>query len=326
VMDVASRRARVVEEVSGGLIDGLQFARRAPVLAFTFEGPTKTANVMTYDLRRRRVTPWTESEMGAVRSDQLIQPELIRYETFDDREIPAFYYEPAGDGPFPVLVSIHGGPESQARPYYHPLYQYLLRKPVAVLVPNVRGSDGYGKSYLELDNGILREGSVKDIGALLDWIDGRDELESQSVAVYGGSYGGYMVLASLVMFGERIRAGVNIVGISNFISFLENTKEYRRDLRRAEYGDERDPSARAFLEQISPIGNVKSIQSALFVAHGLNDPRVPVGEAEQIVEAVRENGQQVWYMLAKNEGHGFRKKENRDLFYELTARFLDENL
>jgi dipeptidyl aminopeptidase/acylaminoacyl peptidase len=226
-----------------------------------------------------------------------------------------------------VLVHIHGGPEAQARPWFTPLIQYLaVESGVTVLVPNVRGSDGYGKSWLALDDGRRREESVRDIGALLDWVAQQPELDAQRVAVYGGSYGGYMVLASLVHFGDRIRAGVDVVGIANFVTFLENTAPYRRALRRAEYGDESDREMRPFLADISPIAHVDRIRSALFVAHGANDPRVPASEAEQIVAAVRANGHEVWYMLARNEGHGFLRKENRDTFTELAVMFLERSL
>jgi dipeptidyl aminopeptidase/acylaminoacyl peptidase len=265
--------------------------------------------------------------MGGLSKSRLVEPELVRFETFDGREIPAFYYRPAGPGPFPALISIHGGPESQARPSFSSSIQYLVNESgIAVLVPNVRGSSGYGKAYLSLDNGMLREDSVKDIGALLDWIGTRPELDARRVGVTGGSYGGYMVLASLVHFGNRIVAGTDVVGISSFITFLESTAEYRRDLRRVEYGDERDPEMRAHLEKISPLRRAGEIRSALFVAQGANDPRVPAGEAEQIVSAVRAAGQDVWYLLAKNEGHGFRKKENSDLYLQLMVLFFEKHL
>ena len=183
-----------------------------------------------------------------------------------------------------------------------------------MLVPNVRGSSGYGKSYLKMDNGFLRKDSVKDIGALLDWIAKQPGLDAGRVGVTGGSYGGYMVLASMVDYNERIRAGIDVVGISNFTTFLTNTEDYRRDLRRVEYGDERDPAMRAFHEEIAPLNNARSITRPLFVAQGYNDPRVPYTEAEQIVKAVRGNGGEVWYLMFKDEGHGFAKKPNADYF------------
>jgi dipeptidyl aminopeptidase/acylaminoacyl peptidase len=196
----------------------------------------------------------------------------------------------------------------------------------AVIAPNVRGSSGYGKEYVKLDNGRLRENSVRDIGALLDWIAEQPDLDESRVAVYGGSYGGYMVLASLVRYSDRLRAGVEIVGISNFVTFLENTQDYRRDVRRAEYGDERDPEMRAFLNGISPSRSAESIRVPLLVAQGENDPRVPVTESDQIVTAVRRNLMPVWYMKAMNEGHGFRKKENADLYRAIAFMFLEQYL
>ena len=197
---------------------------------------------------------------------------------------------------------------------------------VAVLVPNVRGSAGYGKTYLGLDNGYKREDSVRDIGALLDWIATNPQLDESRVAVFGGSYGGYMVLASAVHFSDRLKAAVDVVGISNFVTFLENTQDYRRDLRRAEYGDERDPRMRAHLQSISPLNNVNKIGVAMLIVQGENDPRVPVSESAQIVAALRAQGHAVWYMNALNEGHGYRKKENRDVYQQATVMFLRQHL
>ncbi|MEE8170059.1 MAG: prolyl oligopeptidase family serine peptidase, partial [Phycisphaerae bacterium] len=185
---------------------------------------------------------------------------------------------------------------------------------------------GYGRTYHMLDDGFNREDSVRDIGALLDWIEQQPELDAKRVAVYGGSYGGYMVLASLTNFPGRIKAGVDIVGIANFVTFLEKTSPYRQDLRRPEYGDERNAKMRAHLTKISPVNNAEKIQAALYVQHGANDPRVPAYEAEQIVKTLRRNGHTVWYMLAKDEGHGFSKKENRDLATLTATMFLQEQL
>ena len=329
LMDTRTRRIREASGIPRGLVGGLRWAPRANVLGFTLAGATRTGDAYTYDVRRRRLTRWTESEVGGLDTSTFVEPDLVRFESFDEREIPAFVYRPRGEseGRRPVLLYIHGGPESQARPWFSPLTQFLaVERGVAVIAPNVRGSDGYGRSYLALDNADKREDSVKDIGALLDWIAEQPDLDPERVAVYGGSYGGYMVLASLVHYGERLRAGIDVVGISNFVTFLENTRDYRRDLRRAEYGDERDPEMRAHLQAISPLHQVERIRSALFVAQGANDPRVPASEAEQIVSAVRASGRDVWYMLARNEGHGFRRKENRDTFFELSVLFLDRHL
>ena len=327
LLDTRTRRELLKPAVPKGIVVGLRFARQAPVLGFTLLGPTETGDAYSWNLQRKQLTRWTESEIGGLDPARFVAPELIEFPTFDGRKIPAFYYRPRTKGPHPVVIRIHGGPEGQARPYFRALVQYLVvESQVAVLVPNVRGSDGYGKSYLLLDNGLLREDSVKDIGALLDEITRRPELDEKRVAVLGGSYGGYMVLASLVHFGDRIVAGIDYVGISNFVTFLRNTKAYRRDLRRAEYGDERDPKMHDHLQRISPGNQADKIVSALFVAHGANDPRVPLSETEQIVEAVRKQGRDVWYLVANNEGHGFRKKDNRDLFTELTVLFLERHL
>ncbi len=326
-VDLRSLRHIDVTGIPSGVITGLRFARRAPVVAFTVTSSSLSGDAFTYDVRRRAVTRWTESEMGGLDPTRFVEPTLVHYTSFDGRSIPCFYYRPQGEGPFPVVVNIHGGPEAQARPWFTPLTQYLaIEEHVAVLVPNVRGSDGYGRDYLALDDGAHREDTVRDIGSLLDWTAQQHELDASRVAVYGGSYGGYMVLASLTHFSDRLRAGVEIVGIANFVTFLENTAAYRRDLRRVEYGDESDATMRATLTEISPITHVDQIHTALFVAHGANDPRVPVNEAEQIVHAVRGAGQEVWYMLARNEGHGFIRKENRDTFTELTVLFLERQL
>ncbi len=327
LLDTRTRRIRPIPGVPDGQPKDLQFARKAPVLGFTLLGATRTGDAYTYDLRRSGLTRWTESEVGGLDPSRFVAPTLVEFKSFDGRKIPSFFYRPAGQGPFPVMILIHGGPESQARPGFDALIQYMTSEAgIAVLEPNVRGSDGYGKTYLTLDNGMKREDSVKDIGALLDWIGQQKELDGKRVAVIGGSYGGYMVLASLVHFGDRIAAGVEIVGISSFVTFLENTADYRRDLRRVEYGDERDPAMRKHLEAISPLGQVGRIKSALFIAQGANDPRVPASESEQIVAAVRKTGKDVWYMLAPDEGHGFKKKENSDVFTLLAILFLEKHL
>ena len=323
--DVASGENRKVE-MEPGILSGVTWARDARVLGFTRTGPTTTGDTWTLDVDSGEMTQWTASESGGLDRSTLIAPELIRFDSFDGLSVPAWVYRPPGDGPHPTIINIHGGPEGQARPYYSSRTQSWLAAGFAVVVPNVRGSSGYGRSYVMMDNGFKREDSVKDIGALLDWIAADPVLDADRVGVIGGSYGGYMVLACLVHYSDRIRAGVDSVGISNFVTFLENTKEYRRDLRRVEYGDERDPKMRAHLEAISPTTNVEKIQSALFVAHGANDPRVPVGEATQIVEAVRGAGHDVWSMVAHDEGHGFRKKHNRDLYAQLTLLFFEKHL
>ena len=310
-----------------GLVSGLRFHPDGTRLGFTVRSAATPADAYSIDFKSRQLRRWTRSELGGLRAEDLVEPELIRYPSFDGRRIPAFIYRPRRPGPHPVVVNIHGGPEGQARPSFSPSTQYTVNElGAAVIYPNVRGSRGYGKSYLLLDNGRLRENSVRDIGALLDWIERAPDLDARRVAVTGGSYGGYMVLASLVHYGERLRAGIERVGISNFVTFLENTQPYRQDLRRAEYGDERDPAMREFLHSISPLNRVADIATPLLISQGLNDPRVPASESEQIVAALREQGVPVWYVLAKDEGHGFRKKANRDYLSAATALFLQQRL
>ncbi|MDX1624093.1 MAG: S9 family peptidase [Gemmatimonadota bacterium] len=332
LMDPATLEHARVEAIPTGLIGGLEFSPDGRRLALTLNTPKTPSDAFVLDLGEApteagELTRWTYSEVGGLDTEGFVEPELVHYESFDGREIPAFVYTPDTEGPHPVIVYIHGGPESQYRPGFSSTFQMWIDVlGAAVVAPNVRGSSGYGKTYVQLDNGRNREDSVRDIGALLDWIATRPDLDAGRIAVYGGSYGGYMVLASLVHYSDRLRAGVDYVGISNFVTFLENTEDYRRDLRRPEYGDERDPEMRAFLQEISPSNHADEITAALFVAQGANDPRVPASESEQIVREVRENGHDVWYMLARNEGHGFAKKPNRDLFREITTLFFERHV
>ncbi len=314
-------------ELPSGIYYSLKFSPDGSQLGFAVNRASAPTDVYGIDFADIALTRWTRSEPGGLREEDMAEPELIRYPTFDGRAIPAFVYLPTGDGPHPVLIDIHGGPESQYRPRFSYSTQFFVNGlGIAVVAPNVRGSAGYGKAYLKLDNGYRREDSVRDIGALLDWVASRSDLDAERVAVTGGSYGGYMVLASLVHFGDRLRAGVERVGISNFVTFLKNTQGYRRDLRRAEYGDERDPDMRAFLQGISPLNQVGRIALPMLIAQGLNDPRVPASESEQIVAALRERDVPVWYVLARDEGHGFRKKVNRDYLMAATALFLERHL
>lgn len=311
-----------------GIAWGFHFSPDGDSLAFTFDSGKAPAEAYTFDFKTAELERWTESEVGGLNPDSFVAPQLVTFPSFDGKEISAFYFHPQKTtGRVPSVILIHGGPESQYTPNFSSLVQFLTNElGIAVLAPNVRGSDGYGKTFLSLDNGFLREDSVKDIGALLDWIAQQPNLDKDRVAVQGGSYGGYMVLASLTHYSDRLRAGIDVVGISNFVTFLKNTQEYRRDLRRAEYGDERDPAMLAHLEKISPLNNVAKINVPLLVVQGLNDPRVPTSEAEQIVKAVRKQGKECWYLLAKDEGHGFKKKGNRDAYLQTLALFLETHL
>jgi len=327
VLDSTTFKERKLPALPIGVVGSFQFSPDGQQLALSINTATSPSDVYVINLKSAALTRWSQSEVGGLDSSTFIAPTLIRFKSFDGKEIPAFLYKPEGAGPFPVVINIHGGPEAQAFPTFSPNIQYMLREmKVAVLVPNVRGSSGYGKSYLQLDNGFLRKDSVKDIGALLDWIATQPTLDKDRVGVSGGSYGGYMVLASMVDYNNRIRAGIDVVGISHFTTFLTNTESYRRDLRRAEYGDERIPEMRAFHEKIAPLNNAKSITSPLFVAQGFNDPRVPYTEAEQIVKAVRGNGGDVWYLMYKDEGHGFAKKANNDYFGAASMLFWQKYL
>lgn len=328
--DLGAAQTRAIDTLPRGLIGGLRFDATGTRLGMTLESSRAPRDAWVYDLASDRATRWTESEIGPIDRDRLVEASLIRYPTWDrvgrePRRIPAWLHRPTGPGPHPVVIDIHGGPEGQSRPGFNPFLQYLVNElGYAVIQPNVRGSVGYGRTFTLLDNGRLREDSVRDIGALLVWIAAQPSLDAQRVVVMGGSYGGYMVLASLIAFGDRLRGGIDVVGISHFVTFLENTSGYRRDLRRVEYGDERDPSMRAFLERISPLTRAKAIRRPLLVVQGLNDPRVPASESEQIVRTVRSNGGEVWYLAATDEGHGFRKKGNRDFYLKTAATFLEK--
>ena len=334
LLDTKQLTYQKVATIPTGQIYGMAFHPQENRLALTINTAKSPGDAYVLDLSNgNRLERWTRSEVGGLDTRSFVQPELISYPSFDSareqsQPIPAFYFRPsATDGPAPVVVYIHGGPEGQYVPYFSSFISYLVNEMgIAVIAPNVRGSAGYGKSYLQLDNGFQREESVKDIGALLDWVAEQPELDSERVAVYGGSYGGYMVLASMVHFNDRLRCGVDVVGISNFVTFLENTEAYRRDLRRAEYGDERDPKMRAFLEKISPSNQAEKIKNPLFVIQGANDPRVPASESEQMVEEIRGVGSEVWYLLAKDEGHGFSKKGNRDYMYNAITLFFQDYL
>jgi dipeptidyl aminopeptidase/acylaminoacyl peptidase len=335
LLDTATRKRLPLPALPKGVVYGLEFSPDGRQLGFALNSATSPSDVYAVDLGAGTLARWTHSEVGGLDATKFSAPTLVRFPTFDtahgkSRTIPAFYYRPANVAAgvkLPVVINIHGGPEAQARPGFSADIQYLVDQlGIAVLVPNVRGSAGYGKSWLKLDNGYRREDSVKDIGALLDWIATQPELDADRVAVYGGSYGGYMVLAAMTHYNDRLRAGIDIVGISNFVTFLRNTESYRRDLRRAEYGDERDARMRAHLEKISPTTNARAITIPLFVAQGANDPRVPASEAAQIVKTVRGNGGEVWFLQFPDEGHGFRKKTNVDHFRAATMLFWRKHL
>jgi dipeptidyl aminopeptidase/acylaminoacyl peptidase len=313
-----------------GRIGNLRFDAGGHKLGMSAESAQSPRDAYAYDLATGKLERWTHSEAGPALGGNLVTPELIRYPTWDKsgghpRMLSAYVYRPPSAGPSPVVIYVHGGPEDQYRPGWDPFVQFLVRElGYAVVAPNVRGSSGYGRSFLALDNGVLREDAVRDIGSLLVWIGVQPAFDRQHVAIMGASYGGYMTLASLVSYGERLSGGIDAMGISNFVTFLHNTSAYRRDLRREEYGDERDPAMRVFLDRISPLTNASRIRKPVLVVQGLNDARVPASESEQLVWRVRAGGGEVWYLVAKDEGHGFRKKANHDAYLQTAAAFLQK--
>lgn len=333
LLNTESKKYSEIKNLPQGIIGGFAFSPDDKELTFASNTSTTPGDIFSVNLKTNLLTRWTFSEVGGLNTDNFTSPELIHYPTFDSldgkaRMIPAYLFKPKNKkGPVPVVINIHGGPEGQYLPGFSSITQFLVNElGVAVLAPNVRGSTGYGKTYLSLDNWENREKSVEDIGKLLDWIAAQPDLNAKKVCVYGGSYGGYMVLSSMTHFNDRLACAIDVVGISNFVTFLENTQTYRRDLRRVEYGDERIPEMKQFLNKISPTTNANKITKPLFVVQGLNDPRVPATEAEQIVKVVRENRGSVWYLLAKDEGHGFRKKSNIDYYNNAIVLFLEEHL
>lgn len=336
LLDTKSFHYKMLKNIPDGVVtSSVKFNDEDTQLAFSISGRLPS-DVYTYDLKKEKLERWTFSEVGGLHTENFVNAQLIQYPTFDSvngkpRLIPAILYMPKivsqKINRFPVLINMHGGPESQSDPKFNPFTQYLIDElGIVVIYPNIRGSSGYGKSYLKLDNGYLRENSVKDIGSLLDWIEKQPNLDSKRVAVTGGSYGGFMTLACMTNYNDRLKCGIDIVGISNFVTFLENTSPYRQDLRRVEYGDERDPAMREFLTKISPTNNIQKITKSMLIIQGKNDPRVPVSESDQMVDALEKKGNKVWYIMAKDEGHGFAKKVNRDFQNAATTLFLKEYL
>ena len=332
LMDTATRKERPQPKLPVGQVFGLRFHKILKELALGMVSAKSPADVYSCNYETGALARWTYGETGGLNANSFAETKLIHYLTFDQvngkpRMIPAFIARPGPrfQPPYPVLIDIHGGPEGQARPGLNSYYT-LNEMGIALVWPNVRGSSGYGKTYLKLDNAYLREDSVKDIGALLDWIATQPDLDAKRVAVTGGSYGGYMSLASMVHYSDRLKCGIDVVGISNWVTFLKNTQAYRQDLRRAEYGDERDPKMMQFLESISPLHNAHQIKVPMLVVQGKNDPRVPVTESEQMVRKIRQQGGTVWYVMATDEGHGFRKKQNRDYETWIEIVFLERFL
>jgi dipeptidyl aminopeptidase/acylaminoacyl peptidase len=329
IYDVAKKTEHPVSTLPKGIVDGVRWRRHSQELAFNLDSARSPSDVYSLDTATNKLERWTFSETGGVNTATFAAPELIHWKSWDDRAISGFLYRPPDKftGPRPVMILIHGGPEGQFRPDFRGTSNYYLNElGISLIYPNVRGSTGYGKKFLALDNGLLREGSYKDVNSLLDWIAQQPALDAKRVLITGGSYGGFMTLAIATSYNDRICCSVDIVGPSNLVTFLEHTSGYRQDLRRVEYGDERDPKTRAYLESIAPANKAQNITRPLFVIAGKNDPRVPASESQQMVAIVRKNNTPVWYLEGKNEGHGFRKKKNRDFQFYATVMFVKEYL
>jgi dipeptidyl aminopeptidase/acylaminoacyl peptidase len=329
LLDTKSGKEKPAPKLPTGLIFGVKWHRNGRDLAFGVTGSHSPSDVYSVDVSTGKVERWTASETGGLIPESFSAAELVHWKSFDGKSISGFLYRPAArfTGKRPVIIDIHGGPEGQFRPAFLGRNNYYMDElGIAMIFPNVRGSTGYGKTFLTLDNGFLREDSYKDIDSLFDWIEQQPDLDSSRVMVTGGSYGGFMTLAVATNYNDRLRCSVDIVGPSNLVTFLENTSGYRQDLRRVEYGDERDPKMRAFLERIAPANNAQKITRPLFVIQGKNDPRVPWTESQQMVATVRKNGTPVWFLMAKDEGHGFSKKKNVDYQFYATVLFIQQYL
>ncbi len=328
VLSLAGKGQLAVPKLPPGVITTLGWHPNSHELGFSLTNVRGPGDCYSLDVATGKLERWTTSET-AVKTDAFPQAELVRWKSFDGKEISGFLYKPPAKftGKRPVLVLIHGGPEGQTQATFLGRSNYYLNElGVALIYPNVRGSTGYGKTFTMLDNGFKREDTYKDINALFDWIGTRPDLDAERIAVTGGSYGGHMTLAVSTFYSNRIRCSVDIVGMSNLVTFLEHTEAYRRDLRRVEYGDERDPKMREFLERIAPMNNIEKIKKPMFVIAGKNDPRVPVSESQQIAVALKKQGTPVWLLIAKDEGHGYRKKGNQDFQFYATVEFLQQYL
>ena len=329
IASVAGGGEHSVPSLPAGVLSGLRFRSQSHDVGFSFTTPTQPGDVYSVNADTAKLERWTMSETGGVSLKTAQAPKLIHWKAADGLTISGFLY-PANarfTGKRPVMISIHGGPEGQSRPTFGGTMNYYTEEMgITVIEPNVRGSTGYGKQYTLLDNGMKRQDSVHDIGSLLDWIATQPDLDKDRVVVTGGSYGGFMTLSVATQYDARIRCTVEIVGISNLRTFLEHTSGYRRDLRRVEYGDERDPAMRAFMEKTAPANMTQNVTKPMFMIVGFNDPRVPYTESVQFKEKLQAQHTPVWFLLAKDEGHGYAKKPNRDYQFYATVAFLEANL
>lgn len=329
LMNAIDKSFSAVKNIPIGLIGGANFTKDKQAVFFTQSTAQSASDVYKLTLKTGVIQRWTESELGEMQTSDMSVPKFIEWKSFDNLKISGFYYPASAKftGKRPVIINIHGGPESQSMAsFLGPNNYYTNEMGIAIIYPNVRGSSGFGKTFIAKDNGVLREDSVKDIGALLDWIAQQPELDKDRIMIMGGSYGGYMTLATAFHYADRIKCSVDIVGISNFNTFLKNTEEYRRDLRRVEYGDERIPEMAAFFDKMAPLNNIDKIKKPMFIIQGTNDPRVPVTEATQMRDKLKAQGNTVWYLEAKDEGHGFKKKSNVDFQRLAVIRYMQEYL
>lgn len=329
LLTTANNRYKSLPGIPAGVISRIKWSGDSESVGITFMSYKASADVYEYNTTTGEFIRWTDSELGGMDISTLQEPQLITWKSFDNRLISGYLYRASTrfTGKRPVIINIHGGPEGQSFPTFLGRSNYFLNElGVSIIYPNVRGSSGYGKSFVDLDNGMKREESVKDIGALIDWIAQQPDLDKDRIMITGGSYGGYMTLAVSYLYSDRIRCSLDVVGISNFNTFMKNTEAYRRDLRRVEYGDERDPAMAAFFEAIAPMNHTDKIRKPLFIVQGGNDPRVPHTESIQMKEKIQQNGGTVWFLMAKDEGHGFRKKNNIDFQFYATIEFIRQFL
>jgi len=330
LLDAATGVPRTLPTLPGGSTTRADFHPTRPELALVVNSTRGPAQIHSLDVSTGSVVAWTQPVgTDGLNLAEMPEPEVVRWKSFDGRVISGILTLPPArfTGSRPVVMQVHGGPEAQSKLGWQGRWNHLvLEMGVALFEPNVRGSSGYGKTFLSLDNWRLREDSVKDMATAIDWMATHPRLDAQRVLVSGGSYGGYMALAASTRLADRIAGAVSVVGISNFVSFLENTESYRRDLRRVEYGDERDPDMRQFLQSISPLTNAAKISKPLMVVQGKNDPRVPWTESEQIVRSLQARNTPVWYLLADNEGHGFVRRENADYYFAALMQFVQQTL
>ncbi len=325
LLQTSNNTVEQIKTVATGVISSVRWFNDSKSIGFTFNDHTTSADVFEYVVESKQLIRWTESELGGLDVSALQPAQLISWKTFDGKMISGYRYKASSKfvGKRPVIINIHGGPEGQSRPTFLGRNNYFTNEMgVSIIYPNVRGSTGYGKTFVDLDNGFKREESVKDIGSLIDWIGTQPDLDANKIMVTGGSYGGYMTLAVSFWYADKISCSLDVVGISNFNTFMKNTEAYRRDLRRVEYGDEREPKMAEFFEKMAPLNNASKIKKPMFIVQGGNDPRVPYTESVQMKDKIKQNGGTVWFLMAKDEGHGFRKKNNQDFQFYATIEFV----